>query len=66
MRASPGVAGDPGEPLLEKLIESAVKQFDERNGGFGSQPKFPHPGALDLLIDAAARGDCWRRSMWRR
>lgn len=51
-----GRAGDPGVPLLSKLIESIVKQFDERNGGFGSQPKFPHPGALDLLIDVAARG----------
>jgi uncharacterized protein YyaL (SSP411 family) len=44
-----------GAPLLAKLIDSIVKQFDERNGGFGSQPKFPHPAALDLLIDAAAR-----------
>jgi uncharacterized protein YyaL (SSP411 family) len=51
-----GRAGDPGAALLAKLIDSAVKQFDERNGGFGSQPKFPHPGALDLLIDAAGRG----------
>jgi uncharacterized protein len=50
-----GRAGEPGAPLLAKLIDSAVKQFDERNGGFGSQPKFPHPGALDLLIDAAGR-----------
>jgi uncharacterized protein YyaL (SSP411 family) len=33
-----------------------VKQFDERNGGFGSQPKFPHPGALDFLLDEAGRG----------
>jgi uncharacterized protein YyaL (SSP411 family) len=48
-------AGEPGLPLLEKIIASAVKQFDERNGGFGSQPKFPHPGALDLLLDAAGR-----------
>jgi uncharacterized protein len=50
-----GRAGNPGEPLLEKMIDSIVKQFDDRNGGFGSQPKFPHPGALDLLIDAAGR-----------
>ncbi|MGA8938344.1 MAG: thioredoxin domain-containing protein [Acidobacteriaceae bacterium] len=50
-----GRAGSPGEPLLEKIIDAVVKQFDERNGGFGSQPKFPHPGALDLLIDAAGR-----------
>ena len=51
-----GRAGDPGAPLLAKLMDSVVRQFDERNGGFGTQPKFPHPGALDLLIDAAGRG----------
>jgi uncharacterized protein YyaL (SSP411 family) len=50
-----GRAGSPRAPLLEKLIDSVVKQFDERNGGFGSQPKFPHPGALDLLMDAAGK-----------
>jgi uncharacterized protein len=41
--------------IAAKLAQSAVAQFDPRNGGFGSQPKFPHPGALDLLIDVAAR-----------
>ena len=48
--------GQAGAELLEKLVASAVKQFDERHGGFGSQPKFPHSGAIDLLIDAASRG----------
>ena len=32
-----------------------MKQFDPRNGGFGSQPKFPHSAAVDLLIDEAGR-----------
>ncbi len=41
--------------IVDKLIESAVTQFDPRHGGFGTQPKFPHPAALDLLIDVAAR-----------
>ncbi|MGB6133771.1 MAG: thioredoxin domain-containing protein [Acidobacteriaceae bacterium] len=41
--------------IVDKLVQSAVSQFDPRNGGFGSQPKFPHPAALDLLIDVAAR-----------
>jgi uncharacterized protein YyaL (SSP411 family) len=49
----------PGEGLslaiVDKLVTSAVRQFDPRNGGFGSQPKFPHPSVLDLLIDVAAR-----------
>ena len=29
--------------------------FDPKNGGFGSAPKFPHPAALDLLMDRYAR-----------
>ncbi|MGC2636081.1 MAG: thioredoxin domain-containing protein [Acidobacteriaceae bacterium] len=41
--------------IVDKLVESVAQQFDPRNGGFGSQPKFPHPAALDLLIDVAAR-----------
>jgi uncharacterized protein YyaL (SSP411 family) len=44
--------------LTEKIAESIVKQFDPRHGGFGSQPKFPHPAALDLLLQMAmSRGD---------
>ena len=50
-----GGAPDPGAELLAKLVGSALKQFDGRNGGFGSQPKFPHPGAIDLLIDSSSR-----------
>jgi uncharacterized protein YyaL (SSP411 family) len=50
-----GRAGNPGPELVAKLVESALKQFDSRSGGFGSQPKFPHSGAIDLLLDAAAR-----------
>jgi len=39
--------------LVEKIAGSIVGQFDARNGGFGSQPKFPHPAALDLLLEMA-------------
>jgi hypothetical protein len=38
---------------VDKIAGSALKQFDARNGGFGSQPKFPHPGVLDLLLEVA-------------
>jgi len=51
-----GRSGELGPELLTKMVASIVAQFDERNGGFGSQPKFPHSGALELLIDAAGRG----------
>lgn len=52
-----GRAGDPGPELVAKLLDSTVKQFDPRSGGFGSQPKFPHSGGIDLLLDAASRAD---------
>src|ERR1700761_273893 len=51
-----GRSGEPGAPLLQKIIDPILRMFDARNGGFGSQPKFPHPAAIDLLIDAATRG----------
>ena len=50
-----GRAGDPGPELVEKMVLSALKGVDMRNGGFGSQPKFPHSSAIDLLIDVASR-----------
>ena len=50
-----GKAGDPGPELVAKLVEATLRQFDKRSGGFGSQPKFPHSGALDLLLDAGSR-----------
>lgn len=39
--------------LVDKIVASAVSQFDPRHGGFGSQPKFPHPAILDLLLEVA-------------
>jgi uncharacterized protein YyaL (SSP411 family) len=50
-----GRSGNPGPELLVKLVASVLKQFDARSGGFGSQPKFPHSGAIDLLLDTASR-----------
>ncbi len=50
-----GRSGSLALSIIDKLVQSAVSQFDPRNGGFGSQPKFPHPSANDLLIDVAAR-----------
>jgi uncharacterized protein len=50
-----GRGGELNLSLVEKISGSILKQFDARNGGFGSQPKFPHPGAIDLLIEVAAR-----------
>ena len=43
--------------LVDKIAASALNQFDARNGGFGAQPKFPHPAALDLLLEVAMNRD---------
>src|SRR6516165_8318663 len=50
-----GRSGNLGPELVGKLVSSALRQFDARAGGFGSQPKFPHCGGIDLLLDAASR-----------
>lgn len=39
--------------LVEKIARAALNRFDARFGGFGSQPKFPHSAALDLLLERA-------------
>jgi len=41
--------------VIDAIVKSALGMFDSQNGGFGSAPKFPHPAALDLLIDQYAR-----------
>ena len=53
-----GRGGQLSLTLVDKIADSILKQFDPRNGGFGSQPKFPHPGALDLLLEVGgSRGN---------
>jgi len=41
--------------VIDAIIESARKMFDEVNGGFGNAPKFPHPATLDLMMEQYAR-----------
>jgi uncharacterized protein YyaL (SSP411 family) len=57
----------PGElspALLAQGADQMTRQFDVRYGGFGSQPKFPHPAAVDFLL---ARwwdtGEAWLKEM---
>ena len=37
------------------VLKSLAGQFDSVYGGFGSQPKFPHPDALRLVLEEYAR-----------
>ena len=41
-----------GASIAQSIIESTGRMFDRQHGGFGNAPKFPHPSALDLLLDA--------------
>src|SRR5579863_4199171 len=41
--------------VIDATVKSALGMFDSENGGFGTAPKFPHPSALDLLIDQYVR-----------
>jgi uncharacterized protein YyaL (SSP411 family) len=50
-----GRSTDFSPTVIGKIVDSAAKTFDVRNGGFGTAPKFPHPSALDLLIDRYAK-----------
>jgi uncharacterized protein YyaL (SSP411 family) len=46
-----GAQGTFDVGIVDSVIESSVSMFDERNGGFGQQPKFPHASAIDLLLE---------------
>ena len=50
-----GRSGRISARIIAAIQESAFKMFDPQNGGFGSAPKFPHPSALDLLIEQYSR-----------
>jgi len=46
-----GRSGSFSPSVIEAIVKSALSMFDAGNGGFGQAPKFPHPGALDLLME---------------
>jgi uncharacterized protein YyaL (SSP411 family) len=41
--------------IVGVMVQSALPIFDDKHGGFGGAPKFPHSSAIDLLIDWYAR-----------
>jgi len=48
-------SGKVSAAVIDAIVESALRMFDERDGGFGNAPKFPHPAALDLVMDQYVR-----------
>jgi len=45
-----GAPGELSPSLLDDSVAQMARSFDPRHGGFGSQPKFPHPAALTFLL----------------
>jgi uncharacterized protein YyaL (SSP411 family) len=50
-----GRGGKVPASIIAAIQKSAFSMFDAQHGGFGQAPKFPHPSALDLLIERYAR-----------
>jgi len=50
-----GKSGQFSPAIIKAIVNSALRMFDPEHGGFGSAPKFPHPSAIDLLIDRYVR-----------
>ncbi len=50
--------------LVEQAIDQALSAYDPQHGGFGSQPKFPHPASLDLLLAWSRRGESESEQAW--
>ena len=50
-----GQSGQFSPTVIKVIVNSALSMFDPEHGGFGSAPKFPHPSAIDLLIDQYVR-----------
>lgn len=40
----------PSSDELERVFSGLMDAYDPDHGGFGLEPKFPHPDAVDLLI----------------
>lgn len=41
--------GEVSESQLDKAAQDILSEFDPQNGGFGTAPKFPMPGAIEFL-----------------
>ena len=50
-----GKSGQISASVITAIQTSALRMFDPQHGGFGQAPKFPHPSALDLLMERYAR-----------
>jgi uncharacterized protein len=56
-RQRPGDAALPDQDLPLKVINQLNQLADHRYGGFGSAPKFPNPGLIQLFLRAGTAHD---------
>ena len=40
--------------IVDTIVSGALRLFDEKNGGFGQAPKFPHSSVIELLLERRA------------
>jgi uncharacterized protein YyaL (SSP411 family) len=60
-----GRGGRVSAGIIAAIEKSAFSMFDAQHGGFGQAPKFPHPSALDLLIERYAKIPTLRQAQGR-
>ncbi len=46
-----GHQADFSPRIVGVMVQAALPIFDDKHGGFGGAPKFPHSSAIDLLLD---------------
>jgi uncharacterized protein len=54
VRQAENATSTPGKlsgGFVETMTDAIARRFDIRNGGFGTAPKFPHPAAIELLLE---------------
>ncbi|OOG24780.1 thioredoxin domain-containing protein [Thioalkalivibrio denitrificans] len=54
---SPRGQDAPSSAVLDTVRAQIAQQFDARDGGFGTPPKFPHPTTLERLLRHHAHTD---------
>ncbi len=50
----PASGEDPGQDVLRRASRKLLARFDEKNGGFGTRPKFPNTMDLEILLRRGA------------
>ncbi|MCL4396395.1 MAG: DUF255 domain-containing protein [Chloroflexi bacterium] len=59
----PQSEGQLSPQIVDTVLREVMDNFDPVHGGFGDEPKFPHPDALDLSLERYFRSGyaAWQR-----